>query len=99
MELLHMTDLMDDDIIAHLGRQEEQFVAEVKVSLLGAGTPAALLISDSDGAYRQSVMLIKMPDSLGHQGSGGFLVGEIQLPAPGAEERGEYADAGDFHGE
>ena len=36
IELLYMTYFMDDDIVAHFRREEDQFVVEVEVPLLGA---------------------------------------------------------------
>jgi hypothetical protein len=81
IEFLYVANLVDDDVVTDLWWQKDQFVIEVKITLLGTATPTALLIPDSDPANDDAVSLTivlnEMFDALMYDRSRRFPIGDI----------------------
>ena len=90
IELLYMTYLMNDDIVAHLWRKKRQLVIEIEVAFLRTATPSAFLISDGDPTnldpMPRAIMLHEMINAPRDERSCRFLVGKIQSTTPSAIE-------------
>lgn len=87
IELDQVAELMHDDIIPQVGRQEEQTIIEGKVAVSRTTPPARLLITDTDPSPGYAIEFLKISQTLFDQSAGRALGCLIFRGTPLQEQR------------
>ncbi len=77
VELSPVAELVDDDVVGEVRRQEGDAIVEVEVALGRTASPSASLVSDGDLAVRESVVLIEMDEAIVDEDAGSLAMLEI----------------------
>ena len=74
-----MAELVHDDVISEMWRQEENFIVEIEVFERRATAPTATLVANGDAVPLEVVVLVEMGEARERQRARGFFVGKIVL--------------------
>ena len=77
VELSPVAELVDDDVVGEMRRQQGDAIVEVEIARGRAASPAASLVADGDRSIGESVELIEVSEAGVDEGSGGLLVLEV----------------------
>ncbi len=91
VELADMAELMHDDVVGKVRRQERNAVVEIEIPPLRAASPSRLLAADADAAVSKIIKLVEMGEAFRRDLPRLFLVCKISLAvAPRDQRLGTY---------
>lgn len=99
VHFLEMAELVHNDVVALLRREEEDLVTEVEVALARTAPPSPLRVFYGNSVVCKSIACVEMPEPGVGQDAGCFLVLEIVLSGQARpEELFEYEKRQVLHG-